>query len=127
MRDIVKLHKLIDDWDAEERKKEEAENTDTAKAADPGSNVSPTGTDTAPNAPAEPTHNDKNQRVVRTKTSGDRVYMLDEANKTRQWVTSPEILDALGFTLNMVSEIPEPEFLKYTMGPAIYKLPDGNS
>jgi hypothetical protein len=64
----------------------------------------------------------KDKRVVRTKTSGDRVYMIDEIAKTRAWVTTSEILTSLGFTLNDVSEIEDIEMLKYQMAPAIYKI-----
>jgi len=45
------------------------------------------------------------KRVVRTKSSGDRVYMLDEVRKTRQWVTNPDVLKGLGFTPEDVKEI----------------------
>lgn len=61
------------------------------------------------------------KRVVRTKTSGDRVYLLDEVKKTRQWLTKPEVLDAQGFTAADVVEVPDDELLKYQMGAAIYK------
>ena len=61
-------------------------------------------------------------RVVRTKTSGDRVYLLDEVNKTRQWLTTPEVLEGKGFTTADVVEVPDDELLRYQMGSAIYKL-----
>lgn len=64
------------------------------------------------------------RRVVRTKTSGDRVYFLDDDKKTRQWATNPEVVDSLGFTLADVVEVEEDELLKYQMGPAIYKRVD---
>ena len=63
------------------------------------------------------------KRIVRTKTSGDRVYLIDEVAKNRQWVTSPDILDELGFTLSDVTETTDEELLKYTQLPALYKAP----
>lgn len=62
------------------------------------------------------------KRVVRTKSSGDRVYYLDEVKKTRRWVTNPQILDGLGFEATDVTEVEDSELLRYQMGPAIYRL-----
>jgi len=62
------------------------------------------------------------KRVVRTKSSGDRVYCLDEEKKTRRWVTNPQILDGLGFEATDVTEVEDSELLRYQMGPAIYRL-----
>jgi hypothetical protein len=62
------------------------------------------------------------KRVVRTKSTGDRVYLLDEVQKTRRWVTSPEMLQAVGFEQVDVVEVDDSELLKYNMGPAIYKV-----
>lgn len=62
------------------------------------------------------------KKVVRTKSSGDRVYYLDEEKKTRQWVTNPEVLVSLGFEITDVVEIEDSELLKYQMGPAIYRV-----
>lgn len=64
------------------------------------------------------------KRVVRTKTSGDRVYLLDEVKKTRQWVTNPDVLDSLGFSLTDVGEVDEDKMLTYQMGPALYRRVD---
>lgn len=64
------------------------------------------------------------KRVIRTNTSGDRVYFLDDVKMTRQWVTNPEVLDSLGFELGDVVEIDEDEMLKYQMAPALYKRVD---
>lgn len=66
----------------------------------------------------------KDKRVVRTKASGDRVYLLDEVKKTRQWVTNPDVLDSLGFELGDVGEVDEDEMLRYQMGPALYRRVD---
>lgn len=64
------------------------------------------------------------KRVVRTKSSGDRVYLLDEVKKTRQWVTTGEILQACGFEMSDVNEVDDAELLKYQMASPIYKAPD---
>jgi hypothetical protein len=61
------------------------------------------------------------QRVVRTKSSGDRVYLLKDAEKTRQWVTNPEVLAKLGFAPGDVVDVDDNELMKYNMGPALYK------
>lgn len=62
------------------------------------------------------------KQVVRTKTSGDRVYLLDETGGTRQWVTNPEVLKSLGFESSDVAEVEDNELLKYQMGPALYRV-----
>lgn len=62
------------------------------------------------------------KRAIRTKTGGDRVYLLDDVKKTRQWVTNPEVLKKLGFELEDVTEIDEAELMKYQMSAAIYKV-----
>lgn len=74
----------------------------------------------APTSRAIPTDG----RVVRTTTSGDRVYYLSETKKTRQWVTNPDVLDSLGFIMEDVTEVDDDEMLKYQMGPALYKRVD---
>lgn len=63
------------------------------------------------------------KRVVRTKGSGDRVYLLDEVAKTRHWVTNPEVLEGYGFTMADVGEAEDAELLKYQMSAALYKAP----
>lgn len=75
-------------------------------------------------APAEEPAKPKpeNQRVVRTKTSGDRVYLIDEVKKTRQWLTNPDVLEKAGFKAADVVEITDEEALKYQTGPAIYRV-----
>jgi hypothetical protein len=62
------------------------------------------------------------KRAVRTKSSGDRVFVLDEEKKTRQWVTNPEVLKGIGFEATDVVEITDEELGKYQMASAIYKL-----
>lgn len=68
------------------------------------------------------------KRAVRTKSSGDRVYLLDEVKKTRQWVTTGENLTALGFEMEDVIEVDDKELLGYNMAAAIYRVePDANA
>lgn len=67
------------------------------------------------------------KRVVRTKSSGDRVYLLDEVKKTRQWITNPEVLAGLGFEVGDVVEVEDSEIMKYNMAAALYKIPDGQA
>ena len=74
-----------------------------------------------PAAPAEERKLPEGRRMVRTKSSGDRVYMLDETKKTRQWIYDPLVLESLGFELSDVGEVEDNELLKYSMGPAILK------
>lgn len=81
---------------------------------------------TALEAPVEKRELPKDKRVVRTKSSGDRVYFIDEIKKTRQWVTNPEVLESLGFEISDVTEVEDSELLRYQMGSALYKV-DGNS
>lgn len=64
------------------------------------------------------------KRVVRTKSSGDRVYLLDDNKKTRQWVTSPEVLKGMGFVLDDVAEVDDAELLKFNMAAALYRVPE---
>jgi hypothetical protein len=68
----------------------------------------------------------KDKRIVRTKTSGDRVYILDEIKKTRQWVTSPEVLKSLGFELSDAIEIDDADLFKYQMSSPLYRVVDEN-
>lgn len=122
---IVKLHQLIDQWAAEERKSIEAKVAgEIASPDEPSSNPNAT-----PEVAAEVAARvlPEGQRVIRTKTSGDRVYLLDDNKKTRQWVTKPEILEALGFQMTDVKDVDDSELLKYQMGPALYKMPDGTA
>ena len=62
------------------------------------------------------------QRVVRTKSSGDRVYLLDDNKKTRQWVTNGDVLVKLGFDWSDIVEVEDSELLKYNMGAALYRV-----
>ncbi len=78
--------------------------------------------------PAEPIEDEApaDKRVVRSQSSGDRVYMLDEIKKTRQWVTNPQVLASLGFTPQDVKDIEDIELLKYQMAAAIYRTDENN-
>lgn len=69
----------------------------------------------------------KDKRVVRTKSSGNIVYLLDEIKKTRQWVTSPKILEQLGFQMADVKEVEDNEMLKYQMSSALYRVDNGQA
>jgi hypothetical protein len=62
------------------------------------------------------------KRAVRTKSSGDRVYILDDNKKVRQWATNPEIVKDQGFEMGDVVEVEDNELLNYQMGPALYRI-----
>jgi hypothetical protein len=105
--DIVSLHEAIDKWAAEQRAKEQ----DSSEAV--------------PDIPARELPKDK--RLVRTKTSGDVVSLIDEVKKTRQKILGtqgPEIVESLGFTMADVGEATDEELFSYQMGPALYKPVD---
>lgn len=106
-------HKLVDElFNAKE-----SEKPSEALPPTPVEAAVPTPPQPAPAVPNTP----KDKRVVRTKSSGDRVYLLDEIKKTRQWLFNPEVLDSTGFTMGDVVEIEDSELLKYGMGAAILK------
>lgn len=97
-----KINNIIDDW------------------ADGQQQTSNPDTETEPEAPERKLPEGK--RVARTKSSGDRVYMLDDEKKTRHWVTNPEVLKGLGFELSDVVEVDDTEMLKYQLGSALYRV-----
>ena len=66
----------------------------------------------------------KDKRAARTKQSGDRVYLLDEVEKTRQWIANPEAMASSGFEMSDVVEVEDGELLNYQMGAPIYKAPE---
>lgn len=104
-------HKLVDQlFDLEERGTFDVTATEST-------NIPVTEVDEAP-ARVLP----EGKRVVRTKSSGDRVYCLDEEKKTRQWITNPEVLKGLGFEIEDVVEVEDTELLRYNMGPALYRV-----
>lgn len=112
MIDVSELHRLIDEWAA---KQPTISFTGTA----PTIYATPPQRGEAVESKPEPP---KDKRLVRTKSSGDRVYLLDEVKKTRQWITKPELVDALGFTMADVVDIDDAELFKYAMGAAIYRI-----
>lgn len=62
------------------------------------------------------------KRVVRTPTSGDKVYLLDEVKKTRQWLATGEVLTALGYDQSDVQDETDINLYKYSMAATIYKI-----
>jgi hypothetical protein len=52
-------------------------------------------------------------RVVRSKSSGDKVYLLNDNDMTKRWVVSPEVLRGLGFDFADVQDVSDLDFLKY--------------
>lgn len=62
------------------------------------------------------------KRAVRTKSTGDRVYLIDDSAKTKAWITSPAIRDALGFADADVEELEDSELVSYQMAPSIYRV-----
>lgn len=66
----------------------------------------------------------KDKRVIRTKSTGDRVYLIDETAKTKAWVTSPEILGKLGFELSDVQDVDDKDLLGYVMTASVYRVED---
>jgi len=99
---IVRLHELIEEWAAEERKGNEPDVVLEADIVEEPKRELPEG-----------------KRVVRTKTHGDKVFYLDEVKKTRQWVVTPEVLQSLKFEATDVEEVLDGELLKYQMASPI--------
>lgn len=64
-------------------------------------------------------------RAVRSKGSGDRVFLLDDNAKTKRWITSPEVLKELGFEAGDVVEVEDSELAGYQMSPSVYRVVDG--
>lgn len=62
------------------------------------------------------------KRAVRTKSTGDRVYLIDDNAKTKAWITSPDILEKLGFNLEDVEDLDDSELISYQMIPSIYRI-----
>lgn len=101
--DITQLRKMIDEaitqWEA-------------GGSAD----VSP-----EPTAAVEDKRTD-GKRAVRTKSTGDRVYLIDDNAKTKVWITSPEIMSKLGFEMADVEDSEDSELVNYAMKPSIYRI-----
>lgn len=62
------------------------------------------------------------KRAVRTKSTGDRVYLIDDNAKTKAWITSPEIMAKLGFDMSDVVDLEDSELISYEMKPSIYRV-----
>lgn len=62
------------------------------------------------------------KRAVRTKSTGDRVYLVDDNAKTKAWITSPEILAKLDFEMGDVVDLDDKDLVDYQMSPSIYKV-----
>lgn len=62
------------------------------------------------------------KRVVRTKTSGDKVYRLDEKEKLRQWVVTGDVLTDLGYEQSDVEMVEDLDLIKYRVGSPIHKV-----
>ena len=63
----------------------------------------------------------KDKRVARTKTSGDKVYLLDEKTKEKRWISSDKVLKGLGFNFSDVEEISDSELSGYKLTQALYE------
>lgn len=107
--DIVGLHKLIDQWAEQQRALEAPPAAPNHSAPMPDA-----GEPATPEAPARVLP--KGKRAVRTKTSGDRVYLLDEEKKTRRHIATMEVLQGLGFEPGDVVEIEDSELFRYQAG-----------
>lgn len=81
--------------------------------------VSPT--DSPDSAVVDKPERTDGKRAVRTKSTGDRVYLIDDNAKTKAWVTSPEILSSLGFEMADVVDVEDSSLLGYQMNPSIFK------
>ena len=97
-------HRLVDALFAEEAKEAKIETTSTEVTHEPKRELP------------------EDKRVVRTKSTGDRVYLVDEKEKTKAWITSPEILEKLGFTMADVQDVEDKELLGYQMTASVYKV-----
>lgn len=124
--DIPALHQLIDDWAASQTGIPAAPVTPGLLPAQADSAPVINAAAPLPEAPVRKTPEGK--RVIRTKSTGDRVYLLDDIAKTKAWVTAtppktgPDTLADLGFTMGDVVEIDDKDLLGYEMRPSIYKV-----
>lgn len=62
------------------------------------------------------------KRAVRTKGTGDRVFLIDDNEKTKAWITSPEILASLGFEMSDVVDLEDSELIDYKLSPSVYRV-----
>lgn len=61
--------------------------------------------------PEEKPDQDDDRYVVRTKRTGDKVYLIEDG--TAAWVKNPETLEELGFNFGQVKIIPHKEFQEF--------------
>lgn len=102
--DVTQLRKLIDE-------------AITVWVSGGSADVSPAPTEAVIDKPELP----KDKRVIRTKSTGDRVYLVDETAKTKAWVTSEDILTKLGYSQADVQEVEDSSLVGYAMTASIYK------
>lgn len=101
------MHQFIDEtWDAWIRK---ASLTEFDKPTADAQTEPSTSTDEA----VSEDETTPTKRAVRTKSSGDKVYMVDDETMTKRWISSPDVLKGLGFNLEDVTEIEDMELAKY--------------
>lgn len=103
--DVTQLRKMIDE-------------TITQWVAGGSADVSPESTTAVEDKPART----DGKRAIRTKSTGDRVYLIDDNAKTKAWVTSPEVLSKLGFEMNDVVDLEDSELISYQMVPSIFRV-----
>lgn len=84
--------------------------------------VTATPTSQAVEVPVEKPARTDGKRAVRTKSTGDRVYLVDDNAKTKAWITSPDVLDKLGFSMADVQDVEDSSLLGYQMAASIYKV-----
>jgi hypothetical protein len=76
---------------------------------------------------SKPTRTD-GKRAIRTKDTGDNVYLIDDIAKTKAWVTAtkpetgPDTLRKLGFEMSDVQEVESRSLIGYQQMRAIYKV-----
>lgn len=99
-----RINKVIEEWESEQNTNIVEVFDDEVEMTDSEENLTPA-----------------KYRAVRSSSTGDRVYYIDEEARTRAWVTNPEVLKSLGFELEDVTEIEETELAQYKMAPAKYK------
>lgn len=104
--DVTQLRKLI-------------EEAITQWVAGGSADVSP-----EPTAAVEDKPRTDGKRAVRTKSTGDRVYLIDDNLKTKAWITSPEIMTKLGFEMSNVEDVEDSTLVGYQMSPSIYRVED---
>lgn len=64
----------------------------------------------------------KDKRVIRTKSTGDNVYEVDDVAKTKRWVKNPQVLEALGWQMSDVQDLGDEALLGYAMGASIHQV-----